>query len=518
MLVSHRKFRRLSVLAAFLGVLSGVAGTQMKLRPVSAQATIAFVQVNSATPQVNSTTVVVPYTSAQTAGDLNVVVVGWNDAVAQVQSVADSLGNVYQRAVGPTVRAGAATQSIYYAANIAAAAAGVNAVTVTFSQPAAFADIRIAEYRGVATVNPVDVAVGAQGSSTLTNSGSITTTNANDLLVGANLVQEVTTGAGASFTNRVITSPDGDILEDRVVTATGSYSATAPMAPSGWWVMQMVAFRAAGSGGDTQPPTAPGTPALTVVSSGQINLTWSAATDNLAVTSYFVERCAGVGCSTFAQIGSPTTTSFNNTGLAPSTSYTYRVRATDAAGNLGPYSATATATTLADTQPPTAPGTPVLTVVSSTQINVTWTAATDNVGVTGYFVERCAGAGCSTFAQVGAPTATTLPDTGLTASTSYTYRVRATDAANNLGPYSATATASTQSGADTQPPTAPGTPVLTVVSSTQINVTWAAATDNVGVTGYFVERCAGAGCSAFAQIGTPTATSFPDTGLTASTC
>src|SRR5258707_6983717 len=97
----------------------------------------------------------------------------------------------------------------------------------------------------------------------------------------------------------------------------------------------------------------------------------------------------------------------------------------------------------ADTQPRPAQGTPVPNVVSSTQINLTWPAATDNVGVTGYLVERCSGAGCNSFAQIATPAAASFNDTGLTGSSSYTYRVRATDAASNLGPYSATATATT---------------------------------------------------------------------------
>src|SRR6185369_7531418 len=270
---------------------------------------------------------------------------------------------------------------------------------------------------------------------------------------------------------------------------------------------------------DTQAPTAPGTPVPNVISSTQINLTWPVATDNVGVTGYLVERCAGVGCSTFTQVGTPATASFNDTGLTASTSYTYRVRATDAAANLGPFSPTATAATQAapDTQAPTAPGTPVPNVVSSTQINLTWPVATDNVGVTGYRVERCAGVGCSTFTQVGTPATASFNDTGLTASTSYTYRVRATDAAANLGPFSPTATATTQAAPDTQAPTAPGTPVPNVISSTQINLTWPVATDNVGVTGYRVERCAGVGCSTFTQVGTPATASFNDTGLTAST-
>ena len=516
MLAADPRYRVPKTLAAFCGALALLAAIQLTFHPASAQSTIAFVQVNSAVPQAPSTTVAVTYAAAQTAGNLNVIVVGWNDTTAVVQSVVDSRGNVYTLAVGPTVRAGSATQSIYYSANIAAAPANGNTVTVTFAPAAIFADIRIAEYRGIATTSPVDVVAGASGSSATANSGAVTTTNANDLLVGANTVQTITSGAGSSFTQRIITSPDADILEDRIVTAVGSYSATAPMA-SGWWVMQMVAFKAAGSPTDTQSPTAPGTPVLTVVSSTRIDLTWPVATDNIAVTGYRVERCAGANCTTFAQVGTPTTASFSNTGLAPATSYSYRVRATDAAGNLGPYSATATAATPADTQAPTAPGTPVPTVVSSSQINLTWPVATDNVAVTGYLVERCAGTGCTTFAQVGTPTTASFNDTGLTGSTPYNYRVRATDAATNLGPYSAVASATTQAAPDTQAPTAPGTPVLTVVSSNRIDLTWPAATDNVAVTGYRLERCTGAGCSTFAQVAAPATTSFSDTGLGGST-
>jgi len=80
---------------------------------------------------------------------------------------------------------------------------------------------------------------------------------------------------------------------------------------------------------------------------------------------------------------------------------------------------------------------------SSTQINLSWTASTDNVGVTGYSVERCQDPNCSNFAQIASAPGTSFNDTGLTPSTSYTYRVRATDSANNLSPYSNIATATT---------------------------------------------------------------------------
>ena len=76
-----------------------------------------------------------PFAGAQLAGHLNVVIVGWSDPTAQVASVSDKAGNAYVLAVGPTAIAGVATQSVYYAKNIAAAPAG-NVVTVTYNSPA----------------------------------------------------------------------------------------------------------------------------------------------------------------------------------------------------------------------------------------------------------------------------------------------------------------------------------------------------------------------------------------------
>jgi hypothetical protein len=180
---------------------------------------------------------------------MNVVIVGWNDTIAHLSSVTDAQGNVYQLAVGPTLLSGVLSQSIYYAKNIINATAGANAVTVTFDTAAIYPDIRILEYSGIDTVNPLDVVVGAQGNSATSSSGAVATTNANDLLVGANIVTGETTGAGSGFTQRQLTNPDGDIAEDRVVTATGSYSASAPFSSACGWVMQMVAFRALSGGG-----------------------------------------------------------------------------------------------------------------------------------------------------------------------------------------------------------------------------------------------------------------------------
>jgi hypothetical protein len=178
-----------------------------------------------------------------------VVIVGWNDTIAHVSSVKDAMGNAYQLAVGPTLLSGALSQSIYYAKNIINATTGANPVTVTFDTAAIYPDIRILEYSGIDTVNPLDVVVGAQGSSTSSSSGAVATTNANDLLVGANIVLSMTNAAGSGFTQRLLTLPDGDIAEDSVVTAIGSYSASAPIPVGAGWVMQMIAFRAQAGGG-----------------------------------------------------------------------------------------------------------------------------------------------------------------------------------------------------------------------------------------------------------------------------
>src|SRR5713101_3294515 len=97
---------------------------------------------------------------------------------------------------------------------------------------------------------------------------------------------------------------------------------------------------------DTTPPTAPTNLSATAVSSSQINLTWTASTDNVAVTGYLIERCSGFGCSNFTQVGTSIGTSFNDTGLTSGTIYNYRVRATDAAANRSAYSGIATAETL----------------------------------------------------------------------------------------------------------------------------------------------------------------------------
>ena len=207
---------RASDAAGNFGAYSAVASATTQTQP--ATATPAYVQGAYAVPN-SGTTVNIPYPAAQTAGNLNVVVVGWNDGTSKsITSVSDSRGNVYSLAVGPTVLAGQLSQSIYYAKNITATA-GSNTVSVLFNKSVAYPDIRILEYSGIDPTSPFDVAVGAQGNSATANSGTVTTLNSTDLLVGANMTTGATSGAGTGFTSRMITVPDGDIAEDRNVTS-----------------------------------------------------------------------------------------------------------------------------------------------------------------------------------------------------------------------------------------------------------------------------------------------------------
>jgi len=190
-------------------------------------------------------------------------------------------------------------------------------------------------------------------------------------------------------------------------------------------------------------PTAPTNLTATAASTTQVDLSWTDTSNN--ETSFKIERKTLSG--SFAQIATvgSNVTSFSDTGLTLATTYVYRVRAANSSGNSS-YSNQASATTQgADTTAPSTPGGFNATPTSTSQINLIWNASTDAVGVTGYRVERCQGSGCTSFAEIGTPTTTNFNDTGLSATTTYRYRVRAADAAGNLSAYSSVASATTSS-------------------------------------------------------------------------
>ena len=147
-----------------------------------------------------------------------------------------------------------------------------------------------------------------------------------------------------------------------------------------------------------------------------------------------------------------------------------------------------------DTQAPTQPGALAATAQSSTSIRLSWSASSDNVGVTGYTITR---GGVS----LGTVAGTSYTDFGLSPSTGYSYVVTALDAVGNAS-VGATSSATTPA-LDAIAPSAPGTLTATITRGRKVNLSWGAATDNVGVVAYRVFR----GGSQVAQV---TGTTFRD--------
>jgi chitodextrinase len=353
---------------------------------------------------------------------------------------------------------------------------------------------------------------------------------------------------------------------------------------------------------DTTPPSTPSGLSATAVSSSQINLSWNASTDNVGVTGYRVERCQGAGCANFVQVATPSGTS-------------YSVRAADAAGNFSGYSVTASVTTQSVSTASTVNADKVTTALTingqlsesswSLQTNVTksvigtgnntttfdvlWdntylyvgakvmdaTLNNDSVNVwdddsveiyidpnhlhgttydttdiqliTGYndtslFVK---GGNTTSILHASAPITggyavelaipwtrlgitptanmtigfdlgVNVDDTGGGRDSQMLWNTPTPTAYQNTSGFGhAVLTASMTS--DTTPPSIPTNLTATAVSSSQINLSWSASTDSVGVTGYKVFRCQGTGCTPTTQITTVSGTDYSDTSLSAST-
>jgi fibronectin type 3 domain-containing protein len=154
-----------------------------------------------------------------------------------------------------------------------------------------------------------------------------------------------------------------------------------------------------------------------------------------------------------------------------------------------------------DVTAPSAPTNLVAGALNPTTINLSWSASTDNIGVTNYLVFRD-----TLPSPIATVVGTAFSDTGLTPLSSHSYRVIAIDGAGNLSGYSNTATANTP--ADTTAPSAPTDLTAVGSNSTTINLSWTASTDNVDVVGYSVFRDGGA-----TAIATVSVTNFSDTGL-----
>jgi chitodextrinase len=217
----------------------------------------------------------------------------------------------------------------------------------------------------------------------------------------------------------------------------------------------------------------------------------------VGVTGYRVYRNGN-------QIGTTGIASYTDNTVSPQTSYQYTVAAYDAVSNLSAQSDSVSVTTpqFLDFIAPTAPSNLTATSAAGPVVNLNWTASSDNVGVTGYEIWRNG-------SLLTTVTGTSYSDAAVAAGETYTYAIKAYDAASNTSTSSNTISV-TLPTPDTQAPTAPTGLTVTATSQTTVSLGWTASSDNVGVTGYRIFRNG-------TQVGTSISTTYTDTGLAAST-
>ncbi|MEJ6664208.1 MAG: M4 family metallopeptidase [Flavobacteriaceae bacterium] len=224
---------------------------------------------------------------------------------------------------------------------------------------------------------------------------------------------------------------------------------------------------------DLEAPTAPSALAVSNISTTGLTLTWAASSDNVGVAGYEVFQDN-------ASIGTLSATTRAVIGLSPATTYGYSVRAFDAAGNTSAMTAVLQATTLAPPPDNEAPSVPLALAsgnVGTTSFDVSWSASTDNVGVTGYRIYLDGQA-------LGTTSNTNYTVNNLSASTVYNVQVSAYDAMDNESGLSQALAVTTNDPPDTQAPSAPQALGAINITTTGMTLQWNASSDNVAVTGY----------------------------------
>ncbi len=228
-----------------------------------------------------------------------------------------------------------------------------------------------------------------------------------------------------------------------LVTVNGDAVTVAPTDSTGRQ-FDVMTYRA-----DTEPPTAPTGLTATANGSTRVDLTWTAASDNLGVTGYEVYRDG----TQVATVG--TVTAYGDSGLAPGTAYSYTVRARDAAGNRSPTSAPAAVTTGATI--PTAPPAPSGLAASAgdARVNLAWNAVS---AADSYSVKRATSSG-GPFATIAtALTATAYADTTVANGTTYWYVVSAVNGGGESA--NSNSASATPTGAPPPPPPPPSQPIF----------------------------------------------------------
>jgi Ig-like domain CHU_C associated/Lectin C-type domain/HYR domain len=212
----------------FTGVTCGTAQTHI-------QTTTSFQTTTSATISKS-------FASPGTTGNLIVVELNWDGQTRSISGVTDNKGNTYAKINGPTNWNGTNYRAeLWYAYNITGGGTAINITATLSGAPTSFSQIYISEYSGIITTNPLDQNSVATGNTPAISSGAKTTTFANELIYGASIGASGTISTGTGFTNR--SAANQNIIEDKNVTATGSYDAIFTIPPGGnRWIAQMATF------------------------------------------------------------------------------------------------------------------------------------------------------------------------------------------------------------------------------------------------------------------------------------
>jgi uncharacterized protein (TIGR03437 family) len=291
-----------------------------------------------------------------------------------------------------------------------------------------------------------------------------------------------------------------------VIPADLQYGGNLPLAVQIGGISSQTGVTLAVSGPPAPIPGAPQSLTASLNASGQIVLTWTAA-DGLAARFHVERQNGGAGVFTEIAVVPVQSTSFTDTGVTAGISYQYRVRAENDYG-FSAYSAVATGTVPAATLTP--PSNVQAVPASQTQINLTW--STTNTNATKFHTERKIGAaGAYAEIAVSPNTSTSYQDTTVQPNTTYTYRMRSEGVSGALSSYSGETSATTPGVPLPPAPTLQGT----ATSSSQVHLSWTSTA--TGIVRFRIERRTTT--AAYSEISqpSPTATSFDDSGLAAST-
>ncbi len=275
---------------------------------------------------------------------------------------------------------------------------------------------------GPFTVSSPNTAVSYAGGTSQTVTWNVAGTTANGVNA-ANVDILLSTDGGNTYPVTLLAATPNDGTQAVTIPNTPGTQNRIMVRGSGhiFYDISNANFTITSGSSDTVAPSTPTNLTASGTTQTTTNLSWTASTDNVGVTGYDVFRGTTL-------LGTVTTTTYNVTGLTASTAYTFSVKAKDAAGNISASSNVVNVTTLApasDTIAPSAPTALTASGTTQTTTNLSWTASTDNVGVTGYDVFQGT-------TLLGTVSTTTYNVTGLTAATTYSFSVKAKDAAGNI--------------------------------------------------------------------------------------